>query len=209
MRYERKYLLQHISLTDIQQVINLHPAAFRLAFPSRKINNVYFDTANFSAYSDNVKGIAQRSKFRIRWYGEQGDFIRKPVLEEKIKRGELGYKNAQKVNDFDWKNLNQIAQEIPQITQQNLHPVLINSYLRHYYISFDNRFRITIDEQMEFAAFSLVNHPNKTENIFPENKVIEMKYEESDSPKADWISQYLPFRPTKHSKYVIGVDACF
>ena len=208
MRYERKYILEHIPLVDIQQIIKLHPAAFRLAFPARQVNNIYFDTVNLSAYSDNVKGIANRSKFRIRWYGNEpkNGTLPSPVLEEKVKRGELGYKNSQKLANLKWTDLH----NIPQIQPYNLHPTLVNSYYRHYYVSFDERFRITIDEQLEFAAYNVKTIQNQQPILHPfqSNKIIEIKYEETDSPKADFISQYLPFRPTKHSKYVIGVESC-
>ncbi len=94
MRYERKYLLEHVTLFDIQQMVKLHPAAFRETYPMRQVNNIYFDTVNFEAYRDNIMGIAKRTKYRIRWYGDDLKTIQKPRLEEKVKHGELGYKNV-------------------------------------------------------------------------------------------------------------------
>lgn len=42
------------------------------------------------AYQDNLIGISDRMKVRIRWYGALLGLIEEPVLELKIKRGFLG-----------------------------------------------------------------------------------------------------------------------
>lgn len=207
MRYERKYLLEHVPLFDIQQMIKLLPVGFKEAFPMRQVNNIYFDTVNFAAYRDNIMGIAQRTKFRIRWYGNDFETIQKPRLEEKVKHGELGYKNVTPLKDTVWQNITDEAALFPQILDNNLHPVLINTYHRYYYVSPNGRFRLTVDLEMKFGAF---NEPRVIlPNTFPEKTVIEIKYDQSDSDGADEITQALPLRPTRHSKYVNGIQACY
>ena len=44
-------------------------------------------------YRDNLNGVQNRIKHRIRWYGEVIK-VEEPILEYKIKQGELGYKES-------------------------------------------------------------------------------------------------------------------
>jgi SPX domain protein involved in polyphosphate accumulation len=39
-------------------------------YPMRVVNNIYFDTIDFSSYQSNIDGASNRSKVRIRWYNE-------------------------------------------------------------------------------------------------------------------------------------------
>ena len=50
--------------------------SFVRSFPSRTVNSLYFDSPNFFSASSNMAGDTNRSKFRIRWYGDQLDFNR-------------------------------------------------------------------------------------------------------------------------------------
>jgi len=70
LRYERKYKLDLATPAFVKQVIKMHPASFRKIHPDRQVNNIYFDTIDLTTYKDNVIGIADRKKFRVRWYGE-------------------------------------------------------------------------------------------------------------------------------------------
>ena len=70
MRYERKYKIESISADVVRQIVTNHPASFRKIYPDRKVNNIYFDNSELSAYFENVNGVSERRKFRVRWYGE-------------------------------------------------------------------------------------------------------------------------------------------
>ena len=91
-RYERKFLISQLSRHEIESIIRLHPAAFSEIYHQRFVNNIYFDTVGLSAYKDNLTGISDRLKVRIRWYGDLFCLIEEPFLELKIKRGFLGGK---------------------------------------------------------------------------------------------------------------------
>ena len=90
MRYERKYRIEDLRLEMVHQIIKNHPSSFRKIYPDRQVNNIYFDTPNYTTYTENVMGIAQRKKFRVRWYGDRRDTRTKNNLEVKIKDYELG-----------------------------------------------------------------------------------------------------------------------
>ena len=70
MRYERKYRIENVDISLINQIVKMHPAGFRKAYPDRSVNNIYLDTPDFETYRANVAGVSERKKYRVRWYGE-------------------------------------------------------------------------------------------------------------------------------------------
>lgn len=206
MRYERKYKIEDLSLALTHQAIRSHPASFRKIFPDRQINNIYFDTPHISTYHENVKGIAQRKKFRVRWYGEEQN-IQTPKLEVKIKDNQLGYKESTSIDSFSWNSLGKLQREIniKSNTGALLFPTLANAYRRAYYGTPDGHFRLTIDWHLRY--FSLLGARRFTRyNIEDRGVVVELKYEAEQEENADRIRQFLPFRQTKSSKYVTGMN---
>ena len=102
MRYERKYRIEGVSLDVIKQSILIHPAGLYKIFPDRQINNIYFDTPGLTTYKENVMGIANRDKFRVRWYGWDPFVIKKPKLEIKHRRNNVGAKTIFNVDTFSF-----------------------------------------------------------------------------------------------------------
>ena len=64
---------------------------------------------------------------------------------------------------------------------------------------------MTLDNKMSFYSINPINHNFK---IFSdqEKTVVELKYDEHDLDGAKDITSYFPFRVTKNSKYVTGID---
>lgn len=192
--------------TTVGQVIRNHPASFRKIFPDRQINNIYFDTPNISTYHENVMGIASRKKFRVRWYGQE-HFIQQPKLEIKIKDNQLGYKETYPTDAFSWQNLRSVVEQVNQLssTEAVLSPTLANAYQRAYFGTPDGKFRITVDWELRY--FSMLGSRQFTRyNLVDSGVVVELKYEEDQDAKVDRIQQFLPFRQTKSSKYVSGMN---
>ncbi len=217
-RYERKFTADVIDAFHAEQILKLHPAFFSEIFNERYINNVYFDTPRFDFYYDNVEGKNERIKFRVRWYGDLFGKIERPILELKIKKSNVGIKKSYFLNsfefteDFNFEILNKIIQnsdDVPQdikLKMQNLQPVLVNRYSRKYFSDITNEFRITIDKEVSFfdiksGKFSVFSEVKDLSNI-----VIELKYDKNLNEQATEIANYLPFRLTKNSKYVTGIE---
>ncbi len=207
MRYERKYRITNTHLGLIHQILRNHPASLRKIYPDRQINNVYWDSIGLQTYKDNVMGIAERQKFRIRWYGENVLEIKNPKLEIKKRINELGSKEIFDLPDFRLPEINSLSLTIEQLTRvnTNLIPILLGSYQRSYWGTFDKKFRLTVDHNIQFH--SLLNEGTFKHYVHHDDAVIlEVKYDEEWDALADRIIQYLPFRRTKNSKYVIGVE---
>ena len=206
-RYERKYKIESFSSEIVRQIVINHPASFRKLFPDRKVNNIYFDNADMAAYFDNVNGVSDRQKLRVRWYGEDIFNIEKSKLEIKIKSNQLGYKKSFSVDDFQLNDLKALTKEVSEKsgTYKIYQPTLINSYLRSYYGTTNGKFRITIDRNLEY--FSLLNANRFTRfQVEDQAVVLELKYDETLDEEAAFILQHIPFRHTKSSKYVTGLN---
>ena len=67
-RFERKFTIPiHRSVKSLVRIIKENRTFFREVFQQRKINNIYFDTVGYNDYFDNVLGVSDRKKIRIRW----------------------------------------------------------------------------------------------------------------------------------------------
>ncbi|MFC1952566.1 polyphosphate polymerase domain-containing protein [Chloroflexota bacterium] len=216
-RYERKFLVSQLNRHEVESIIRLHPASFSEIFHPRYVNNIYFDTVDMSAYQDNSIGISDRMKVRIRWYDEIFGIIKEPVLELKTKRGLLGSKKRFPLSSFyldssySLKSQKGIFSEsdIPEILRdylKSLKLALLNRYHRKYFQSTDKRFRITIDFNMEFYRLDPANNSFLEKVADRTNTILELKYSDEDDEEARFITNSFPFRMTKSSKYVTGIE---
>ncbi len=216
-RYERKYLSNTYDSFQVEQIVKMHPAAFSEIYKERYINNVYFDTPRFDFYYDNVSGRFDRIKFRIRWYGNLYGNIEHPILEMKIKRGLVGTKRSfvlapfKFTKDFKLSKFDEIIKksELPQNTAffiNNIKPSIINRYSRKYFNDFNKEYRITIDKNILYIPTQNQIKLGRFNYSDKKTSVIELKYDKKLNHKANKISEKLPFRLTKNSKYVTGIE---
>jgi SPX domain protein involved in polyphosphate accumulation len=183
----------------------------------RQVNNIYFDTLGYNDYFDNVLGVSNRKKIRIRWYGETFGHISKPVLEIKIKKGLVGDKWSYKLQPFTLDNTftNEKIQKIfdnsnlpPPILEsvKMVSPTLLNSYQRRYFLSADNKYRVTLDFKLLYHKIDKRFNNFNLATIADENNIIELKYGLKEDKYVNAISTQFPFRLNKNSKYVNGVN---
>ncbi|RLD43903.1 MAG: hypothetical protein DRI89_03915, partial [Bacteroidetes bacterium] len=84
-------------------------------------------------------------------------------------------------------------------------PALLNRYSRKYFLSFDKKFRLTLDDQLNYFSIG-TNNNNFIENYKSEDVIVELKYDYLNDNFAPEVTNRLPFRLTKSSKYVNGVE---
>lgn len=211
-RYERKIIATGLSLPEVLALVSRHPAGFRQSYPARIVNNLYLDTPSLSAYRDHVNGSSCRVKTRIRWYGAPVAQIPAPVLEWKLKSGQLSGKTSTPLppiqlnrggakGAFEPLLRSSAVPEAVRASVQSLHSSLLNSYRRSYFVSADRRFRLTVDSELNFA------HPHHA-GCFEESPlvIIEIKYAPAEADAAPRMTNAFPFRVSRCSKYLLGIQ---
>lgn len=208
MRYEIKYAVDILDRAAILASIMMHPASFSKIYEDRQVNNIYLDTPQFHCFYQNIEGHSRRQKMRLRWYGESQSPNKKSILEVKQKNAELGWKDSTNIDASVVDDNESILSTLRGLglLKSNLVPVLHNSYQRSYYISQDGNFRITIDSLQTFKipftemeALQMVKYPN----------IVELKYDANKADLAKYITNFIPFRQTKNSKYTTGIELLY
>jgi len=200
MRYERKYRISDQQYDQVLHQVMSNPAAFAKSYPDRYVNSIYYDTDDFKFYHENVQGISQRVKYRIRWYGEEMSSIKNPIIEKKIKSNMLGSKEYIKLDDVKLKLDKESFESVRVLKDKDLLPIALVRYKRSYMESQDHSIRATIDQRLNYfpvhSGFSSVNA------IQDPALILEIKYDEDLSEEVDYCLQAIPYRLTKNSKYV-------
>ncbi|MCB9850126.1 MAG: VTC domain-containing protein [Phycisphaerales bacterium] len=68
-RYEIKFTVPIAYAHRINAWLRAHPAGFRKLYPARQVNSLYLDSIELASYTQNLSGVAERGKLRLRWYG--------------------------------------------------------------------------------------------------------------------------------------------
>lgn len=219
-RYERKFIYPNTYAEDIIETeVLANSFCFREIFQRRTVNNCYYDDCSMSFYHQNVAGDEKRDKYRLRWYGDDFSKIENPVLEIKKKHGAVGDKLSFPFNDLQidltksssfeaLKTIKEAALNNTQIELSMalslLEPTLYNSYERRYFLSDCDRFRITIDYNMNF--YDVHTTPFHIVKASLPEVILELKYDTREDALSRSLTQKLRARLSKHSKYVRGVD---
>lgn len=219
-RYERKFMITALYQSEVEAVIRLHPANFREVFPPRQVNNIYFDSVDRQNYTDAVEGVPNREKFRIRWYGDLFGEIGAPVLEVKIKRSFMGTKLSFPIEPITLSEegsletvrtalCSDVIQDEIRHRLEYQQPVLLNHYKRRYFLSADRGLRLTLDTGLGYVGVRQAAANMRHCALDPGTTVIELKFApEADKDARDATSRF-PFRLTKMSKYVHGMDLLY
>jgi hypothetical protein len=216
-RYERKFFLEGIEAAQARSLILCHPAMFYEPYPPRYINNIYFDTPWMEHYDDNLSGSASRGKVRVRWYHKLIGDINEPILEFKIKRGWVGWKESYPFPAFCFNTSLSVhklqcildrSQLPPRIIERlrGYQVSLVNRYLREYYATRDGRFRVTLDRELTYYRVGRLSNPLFAQTVDHGVVVLELKYDAEHEPQAQWVASRFPYRMTRSSKYVRGVE---
>ena len=214
-RYERKFIADGFALPEVLALVRRHGAVFREAFPPRIVNNLYLDSPDLRDYRDHINGVARRSKTRVRWYGVGNDATASPVLERKLKYGLVSAKVSYPLPTMKAAVAGSALPELfdcadlPPLTRSSLRhqlPCLFNRYRRHYFQTADARFRVTVDSNLQFADASR-NHGSQPYFGPPApTLVLELKFGLADADAASMVTNALPFRLSRCSKYVLGLN---
>lgn len=217
LRYERKFLLEDFDRVQARALILSHPAMFTEPYPPRYINNIYFDTPWMDHYDANISGSPNRGKVRLRWYHDLCGEIADGTLEFKNKRGWVGWKESYPFPAFRF-DPGLTHRELQAVIRNSDLPVavierlcgysvsLVNRYRREYFATVDHRFRVTLDTDLSYYRVGRLSNSLFACSVDHGVIVVELKYSSEDELQAQRIASWFPFRLTRSSKYVRGVD---
>ena len=207
-RFERKWILKNGDYLKLINSLLRSNFFFKSQYPKRKVNSIYFDNSKLNSIRENLDGVSNKKKVRLRWYGSQTNLL-EPILEIKSKRGYETKKESQKLNKLDKlnylepRNLEIILDEVNQIIKSNnkLYPILTTHYEREYFISNQNKVRATVDYNLESIYLKNMSELKIKKNFYPEC-ILELKY----STKIDRLVRHklneMSLRLSKNSKFV-------
>tara|TARA_B110000046_G_scaffold108222_1_gene115583 strand:+ start:34756 stop:35469 length:714 start_codon:yes stop_codon:yes gene_type:complete len=216
-RFERKFVLENSSLSYARMLIKTSAGIFSPIYQKRRVNNVYFDTPNLTSYYENHFGKSDRTKIRVRWYGETFGDMNDPILEIKIKHGAAGKKKSYPLKSFhlkegfsrqDWNQIFEIS-NLPDIVRGELKrsiPTLLNCYEREYFQSFNKVFRFTLDYNLKFFNVKSITSSFREKSLPEKTIILELKYDFKKDKEVKKITNALPIRLGKFSKYIRGVE---
>ena len=216
MRRELK-LVQDKYLTD--QILDyLHSyTSIRRHHPSRFVNSTYFDDLWLNNALDNLAGVSERKKVRLRWYEQKNtidNYTSIINLEIKRKKGLLSYKEIFKVNNaipnnnVTYKLLTKYltdALDNNRIITPLLRPTLQVQYFREYYV-INSNIRITIDNNIKFFDALSENKPRNFNCKSFDQSILEIKFNPEDQLYVASLLNNLKSSPIRNSKYLRGLS---
>ena len=217
-RYEIKFSLDEVAYTEAMRWLQVNTHATK-KFENRYVNSLYFDNPGYSAVRDNISGLSDRSKYRLRWYNtthSPNDEI-SPSFEQKIRKGRLGRKEITPLTNFNKDFISLSLHQIESDIRLELEKVdvffddyytsvLAVKYLREYFE--DNEgLRITLDSEIQFSYVDgMTSKLSDCPKLYSRRYVMELKF---DIKLKDYVSvllRSLNMSPTRHSKYLMGLS---
>lgn len=218
-RYEVKMVYDGLCIPEVESWIKGHSQLFRKAYPTRQVNNIYFDTHDMAFRDAHNQGVFDRFKIRYRWYHKSW-IASEGQLEIKHKHGNLGKKEVFPIevkidiSSLSWIQVNEIISSELDLDYRLLfdstNPILINNYQREYYVNAAGNVRITLDTNQQCFDQSFGMKPNISNKVpMRSNLVLEIKAAQAHYLDISDVLEEFPLYSSAHSKYLIGTENAF
>lgn len=218
-RTEWKYICTDYDLDllryRLQCVLNTDRNANKEVY---NIHSLYFDDYRNSCAFDNDAGASARSKWRIRYYDEDLNFIK---LERKRKKNDLCYKEACKldltefnslcsnrVSEVFWNSRERLLQEFCiDIMTKRFEPKIIIDYERTAFVDPILNIRITFDKNIS-GSVDIGSFTKRDYLKFPIQKkgehILEVKFDDLLPSHIESILRQSDLQRNTFSKYYLG-----
>lgn len=218
-RYEIKFILDEGKLAEFTSWMYCYTGA-QAAYSPRNVNSLYFDDISYESVRDNLAGVSDRKKTRLRWYhNSDSTDISSLALELKVRDGRLGYKKTYPLPTLQQEIMTleagtiyeQAVEELEASTPQHILgddyyvPTLHISYFREYFEDM-NGLRITLDHNINFHQ--VMPHSQLLQGISSPYAmhIAELKFSPHTKPKVIELLRSLHMTPKRHSKYLVGLS---
>ena len=207
-RFERKWIFKNDDFLQIINSLLRSKLFFKTHYPLRKVNSIYFDTLNYISIRQNLDGISDKKKIRLRWYGDL-NILNNPEIEIKIKKGFETTKQNIKANELNkiyfknYNNLEFIKNYINKKlkTKKNIYPILTTNYDREYFISSNSMIRATVDYNLKSIFLKNLSQLDIIKN-FKNTCILELKYPIKLDKFVRIHLEDITLRLSKNSKFV-------
>ncbi len=214
-RYEVKFVIGEDKLPDVLEWIARYTDLYK-SYPERRVNSIYFDDLEFSSVRDNLSGVPDRVKNRLRWYGHvntKNETI--PILEQKIRNGRLGGKIKTQMPILKNKLKSSSMSSIRKMTVKGCGhdnyflsnyfiPILYVEYSRKYYED-KLGIRLTMDSGISFSKLQFNSSLDNLVKLHYSKQIIEIKFDRSMKNHVAKLLSRLALSPQRHSKYLVGL----
>jgi hypothetical protein len=165
VRQEKKYTFSITNLSDVKKSVEDSNYSVSKSYENRYVNSLYLDSFDYLNYEENLGGISNRSKARLRWYSKKPfTKITKDTdvyFEIKTRTNLFGSKLIHKINFPDYTfsyDQNLMINYLRKILPLKFLPYIDHcsilslgvSYEREYYETYSKKLRITIDKKIKF-----------------------------------------------------------
>ena len=211
-RYEIKFVLDESSYSDALQWLYVCTNAVN-RYPDRYINTIYLDNLDLESVRDNLAGVSDRVKTRIRWYDSNSD----SKLEKKIRKGrlvkkeitplDLGDDFSSDLSPLELRNrINDALYNETELNDDYYISTLGVRYLRKY-LEDQVGLRVTFDEKIQFSDLydDIDPFPLSNRLIDYKQKIMEIKFDPSNKDYVSNLVKKLNMTPKRHSKYLVGM----
>jgi hypothetical protein len=208
IRYERKWELRNYDVNTIVLKIYKSNFLFSELYEKRFVNSIYFDDKNFTSIHQNLDGLNDKIKYRVRWYGGKNKILN-PKLEIKSKRGFINCKHVSSLKNlhdiyFNFNGIKKLTDSVNKYfnNKKILIPITSTHYERYYFISSNNLIRATLDTSISSSSlYKYCNHQFKKNFA---RKIFELKYARGldDYVKNNIKNSFS--RLSKSSKYIFS-----
>ena len=207
-RFERKWIYKSNDYLDLINSLIWSNFFFSRQYPKRRVNSIYFDNSSYSSIRQNLDGVSNKKKIRVRWYGKENKLI-KPLLEVKSKKGSETNKESNKIKELndlkflDLKNLETIKNVINTKIKPKkiIYPVLSTHYDRQYFISSSGKIRATVDYNLKSIFLKNQSQLDIKKN-FSFTSILEFKYATKLDKYVRQNLKEITLRLSKNSKFV-------
>lgn len=221
-RSEWKYQSDEVTLSKIRERVAAVLELDEHASSTGKyaIHSLYFDDHTNSCARENVDGEGIRFKYRIRYYGDNSDYI---FLEKKEKKNSFCHKRSCRISreEFDMLCSSQVEELIwieddkrrllkefaIDILTKNFEPKVIISYERIAFVETIANIRVTFDTNIvasiDFDKF-LSGDFTKVPIIKGNQQVLEVKFDDVLPAYVTRVIQNQPINQQSFSKYYMG-----
>tara|TARA_Y100000992_G_C21215465_1_gene467659 strand:+ start:271 stop:945 length:675 start_codon:yes stop_codon:yes gene_type:complete len=207
-RFERKWLFQSNNYLALINSLLRSQLLFRSQYPTRNVNSIYFDTHDYISIRQNLDGVSDKKKIRIRWYGNR-EIINNPIIEIKTKKGfetKKEFTNIKELHNFNLstlENLEIIKEKLNARLnlKKIVYPILTTHYEREYFISLNGKIRATIDYNLKSIFLNNLTQIDIIKN-FKNICILELKYPISLDKYVRKNLKDISLRLSKNSKFV-------